>query len=86
MCYRCPAKKELAYKGHVRLNRNSGEKYQAKSGDCKGCALQQRCIAGSGGKSPKRTLFIADKSQEENRCDRMRKKIDEAKHRVLYGR
>jgi hypothetical protein len=36
-----------------------------------------------GKKSPKRTLFIADKSQEENLCDRMRKKIDEAKYRVL---
>ncbi|MDR3122220.1 MAG: transposase [Treponema sp.] len=84
--YRCPAKKELAYKGHVQLNRNSGEKYQAKSGDCKDCALQRQCIAGRGGKSPKRTLFIADKSQKENLCDRMRKKIDGAKHRVLYGR
>jgi hypothetical protein len=31
-------------------------------------------------------LFIADKSQEENLCGRMRKKIDGAKHRVLYGR
>jgi hypothetical protein len=84
--YRCPAKKELTYKGHVRLNRNSGEKYQAKSSDCKDCALQRRCIAGRGGKSPKRSRFIADTSQEENRCDRMRKKIDEARYRVLYGR
>jgi hypothetical protein len=28
--YICPRKKALAYKGHVELNRNSGEKYQAK--------------------------------------------------------
>jgi hypothetical protein len=81
--YRCPAKKELSYKGHVQLKRNSGEKYQAKSSDCKDCALQRQCIASRGGKSPKRTLFIGDTSQEENLCDRMRKKIDETKYRVL---
>ncbi|MDR3114393.1 MAG: IS1182 family transposase, partial [Treponema sp.] len=40
--YRCPAKKKLGYKGHVQLNRNSREKYQAKSSDCKECALQQQ--------------------------------------------
>ncbi|MDR1863476.1 MAG: IS1182 family transposase, partial [Treponema sp.] len=43
--YRCPENKILAYKGHVTLNRNSGEKYQAKSGDCKDCPQQERCIA-----------------------------------------
>jgi hypothetical protein len=84
--YICPQKKVLEYKGHIKLNRNSGEKYQAKSADCKGCALQEKCIASRGGKDPKRTLFIADKKQEENLCDKMREKIDEAKNRVLYGR
>ncbi|MDR2783057.1 MAG: IS1182 family transposase, partial [Treponema sp.] len=29
--YRCPAGKDLLYKGHVKLNRNGGEKYQARS-------------------------------------------------------
>jgi hypothetical protein len=33
--YQCPAGKQLCHKGHVKLNRNRGEKYQAKSGDCK---------------------------------------------------
>jgi hypothetical protein len=31
-------------------------------------------------------LFIADKKQEENLCEKMRQKIDEAKYRALYGR
>jgi hypothetical protein len=31
-------------------------------------------------------MFIADKKQEENLCDKMRKKIDESKNRVVYGR
>jgi hypothetical protein len=70
----------------VKLNRNGGEKYQAKSSDCKNCPLQQRCIASRGGKSPKRTLYIVDRSEGENLCEEMRKKIDEAKYRALYGR
>jgi hypothetical protein len=69
----------------VKLNRNSGEKYQARSRDCKDCPLRQQCIASRGGKSP-RTLFIGDKTKGENLCDKMRKKIDEGKYRVLYGR
>jgi hypothetical protein len=84
--YRCPAGKQLCYKGHVKLNRNSGEKYQVKSSDCKDCPLRQRCIASRGGKSPKRTLYIVDRSEGENLCEEMRKKIDEAKYRALYGR
>jgi hypothetical protein len=84
--YICPGKKELEYKGQVKLNRNNGEKYQAKSGDCAGCGLRETCIALRGGKKPKRTLYIADKGKEENLCEKMRKKIDEVKYRTLYGR
>jgi hypothetical protein len=84
--YRCPENKVLEYKGHVRLNRNSGEKYQAKSGDCKGCEKQEKCIASRGGKNPKRTLYIADQEHEENLSDKMRKKIDDPVYRSLYGR
>jgi hypothetical protein len=43
--YRCPEGKELFYKGHVKLNRNSPQ-----------------------------TLFIADKKQEENLCERYGKR------------
>jgi hypothetical protein len=81
--YRCPAGKELCCKGHVKLNRNSGEKYQAKSSDCRDCPLRQRCIAGRGGKSAKRTLYIVDRSEAENLCEEMRKKIDEPEYRAL---
>jgi hypothetical protein len=66
-------------------DRNSGEKYQAKSSDCKDCQFQQRCIAGRGGKRPKGTLYIGDRDGE-NLCEKMREKIDEAKWRVWYGR
>jgi hypothetical protein len=34
----------------------------------------------------KMTLYIADKTKEENLSDKMRKKIDETKCRVLYRR
>ncbi|MDR1900704.1 MAG: hypothetical protein LBQ88_00275 [Treponema sp.] len=70
--YRCPENKVLEYKGHVELNRNSGEKYQAKSSDCKDCPKQERCIAGRGGKNQKRTLYLADREHEENLSDKMR--------------
>ncbi|MDR2796890.1 MAG: transposase [Treponema sp.] len=80
--YRCPAGKELMYKAES----EQGEQYQAKSGDCKGCPLQPRCIAGRGGKNPKGTLYIVDRSGEENRWEKMRKKLDEVKYRALYGR
>jgi hypothetical protein len=84
--YRCPENNVLEYQGQVELNRNSGEKYQAKSGDCKGCPKQERCIAGRGGKNPKRTLYLADQEHEENLSDKMRKKIDDPVYRSLYGR
>jgi hypothetical protein len=74
--YRCPGKKELLYKGHMKLNQNSGEKRQARSSDCKDCPLRERRLAGRGGKSP-RTLFIADKRNGENLCEQMREKIDQ---------
>jgi hypothetical protein len=61
--YRCPLGKELTYKGHVQLKRNSGEKYQGKSSDCRGCVLRERCIASQGGKSPKRTLYRVGKDE-----------------------
>ncbi|MDR3333628.1 MAG: transposase, partial [Treponema sp.] len=47
--YNCPEGKELSYKGALKLNRNRGKKYQAKSSDCKGCPSREKCIASRGG-------------------------------------
>jgi hypothetical protein len=79
--YRCPAGKERTCKGQVKLNRNSGEKYQAKSSDCKDCPLRQRCIAGRGGKRPKRTIYIVDRGGGKNLCEKMRKKSNRSRIR-----
>jgi hypothetical protein len=84
--YTCPGKKELIYKGQVELNRNSGETYQERSADCAACKLRGRCIAGRGGESPKRTVYITDKWQGENLSEELRQKIDQGKYRALYGR
>jgi hypothetical protein len=85
--YTCPNGKTLVYKGHVQLNRNSGDKYQAKSADCKICPLLEKCIASrGGGKNPLRTLYIADAKYEENLSDKMKEKIDDPVYRTLYGR
>jgi hypothetical protein len=42
-------------------------------------------VASRGGNSP-RTLFTADKRQEENPCERMREKTGQGKYRALHGR
>ena len=85
--WKCPAGKTLEYKGHVELNRNSGEKYQAKSRDCKACGQRGRCITPRGGRgdSP-RTLYLADRATEQTYSDAMREKIDDPVYRELYGR
>ncbi|GHV48066.1 hypothetical protein AGMMS49546_38290 [Spirochaetia bacterium] len=83
--YTCPAGKTLEYKGHVELNSNSGEKYQAKSVDCKDCPLLKNCVASKGGKNPMRTLYIAD-SKGGTVLEDMRNKIDDPRNRELYGR
>jgi transposase len=84
--YTCPAGKDLVYKGHMKLNRNSGDKYQGRSSDCKNCPLRGKCIASRGGvKNPRRTLFIADKKQDENLCQEMRDKIDKPENREEYS-
>lgn len=83
--YRCPAGKRLEHKGHVELNSNSGEKYQAKSADCKNCPLVKNCVVSKGGKHPMRTLYISD-SKGSNILEDMRNKIDDPRNRELYGR
>ena len=70
----------------MKLNRNSGEEYEAKSKDCRNCKSQQPCINSRGGKDPKRTRYIVDKSKGEDWWEEMKKKPDERKHRELYGR
>jgi hypothetical protein len=88
--YTCPAGKTLEHKGHVELNSNSGEKYQAKSCDCKHCPLLKNCVASRGGNHPSdfksaRTLYIADSTGGKILED-MREKIDDPRNRELYGR
>jgi transposase len=85
--YECPAGKKLRHKGHIELNRNSGEKYQAKSSDCKGCGQRERCVTSRGGRGDApRTLYVADRGAEQTQSDMMREKIDDPVCRALYGR
>jgi hypothetical protein len=76
----------------VRIQRACGAKAEQRgkvSGEER--RLQRMQAAGkvhsvAWGKNPKRTLYRTDKGKEENLSDKMRKKIDETKYRVLYGR
>jgi transposase len=82
----CPNKKVLIYKGFVKLNRNSGDKYQASPGDCKYCKFLSRCVASRGGKTHMRTLYLPVSKNTENLSDKMRNKIDDPAYRELYSR
>jgi hypothetical protein len=86
--YTCPAGKTLAYKGKVKLNRSSGDKWMADSKDCASCKLRGNCIAARNADAPhpRRTLFISDKKDKKNLSEKMRKKIDDPVYRKLYGR
>jgi transposase len=85
--YECPEGKTLEYIGHVKLNRNSGKKYQAKSRDCKGGRQREKCITTRGGKGVvMRTLYLADNREEQLYSGAMRRKIDDQVYRELYGR
>ena len=94
--FTCPGGKELNNKGEVELNRSSGIKYQCKSKDCSECQFVDQCIRKRKSKNPlgeeqkkrnpARTIFISDKTGEENLCEEMREKIDEPVYRELYSR
>jgi hypothetical protein len=84
--YICPEGKSLAFKGFVELNRNSGDKYQAQSSDCRNCPSLIKCVASRGGKDPKRTLYIPRLKFAENLSEKMREKIDDPAYRELYSR
>jgi hypothetical protein len=82
----CPNGKTLRYKGFIKLNRNSGDKYQAHPADCKNCRFLFRCVASRGGKTHMRTLYLPVSKYTVNLCDNMRKKIDDPAYRELYSR
>jgi hypothetical protein len=83
----CPAGKTLEYKCAVKLRGNTGKRYHAKIGDCRGCHLRGKCInVRTGCKKTARTLYIADQKYKENLSEKMKKKIDKPVYRELYSR
>lgn len=81
--YICPAGKRLTYIGYMKLNSNSGHKYQAKIKDCSKCKVQEKCLKRT--KSKKRTLYISDKKNKINYSQKMKDKIDLPENRKLYS-
>jgi hypothetical protein len=84
--YKCPQGNMLTHQCHQKLRNNSGHKYQAKRGTCKGCPLLEKCINVKTDKNPVRTLYVADQKYEKNLSEKMREKIDEPVNREIYSR
>jgi hypothetical protein len=84
--YKCPQGNTLTHQCHQKLRNNSGHKYQAKRGACKGCPLLEKCINVKKSKNPVRTLYVADQKYEENLSEKMKEKIDEPVNREIYSR
>jgi hypothetical protein len=71
---------------YQKLRNNTGHKYQAKRGACKGCPLLEKCINVKTSKNHVRTLYAADQKYEENLSEKMREKIDRPVNREIYSR
>ena len=84
--YICPNGKTLTFKSYVKLNRNEGNKYEAKTADCAGCLYVKKCVHRNNKKKKNRTLFIPVSRYEENLSQKMREKIDTPKYKRLYSR
>jgi len=84
--YVCPNGKILSFRNKTSLNRNEGNKYESKAGDCAGCPYMDKCIHSKGRRNKKyRTLFIPITKYEENLCQKMREKIDRPENKKKYS-
>jgi hypothetical protein len=85
--YTCPGGKALEYKCTVKMKKTNGRQYRAKVSDCRDCPLAEKCIRKrTERKNGVRTLYIAERKNEENLSEEMRKKIDNPVYRELYSR
>ena len=84
--YTCPAGNILEYKYDVTLRNNSGKQYRAKTGACRNCCIQKKCMNTKTSKYPVRSIYIIDKKYENNLSEGMREKIDNPCYRELYSR
>jgi hypothetical protein len=84
--YICPAGFMLEYKCHVKLRSNRNKKYQIKRGICINCPHLKKCVKVTKNKNPARALHVIDNENEENLCEKMKKKIDDPAYRELYSR
>jgi transposase len=84
--YICPNGKSLKSIGHAVLYGASGQRYQSKASDCKGCQFTDRCFLRKQSIRGRRTIFISDKGETSNYSARMIAKIDRPEIRDLYSR
>ena len=83
--YICPNGKKLLYRSRVKLNRNEGDKYESKAGDCAGCPYADKCFQSKKNKTKYRTLYIPVLKYKENLSQKMREKIDKPEYKKIYS-
>jgi len=83
--YICPNGKKLLYKSRVKLNRNEGDKYESKTGDCVECPYAEKCFHSRKSRKKHRTLYIPVLKYKENLSQQMREKIDKPKYKKIYS-
>ena len=83
--YICPNGKILTFRTKVKLNRNEGNKYESKVGDCQGCPYRDKCLHSKKKEKKYRTLYIPILKYKENLSQQMREKIDTPKYRKIYS-
>jgi transposase len=76
---RCPAEKQLDYKGQSRKNGNTYRQYQAPAGDCAACAFRSQCCPKSS------SGRIVSRLETENEVvAAMRRRMDTPEAKAIY--
>lgn len=83
--YTCPMGRNLAHKAtSYRVEGIIYKEYYTQPGACDGCPLKERCIRRKNAK--RKTLSVAIGAHVDNRCEKMRQKIDTPRGRSIYQR
>lgn len=85
---RCPAGNDLWLKAkRARIGHHIFMQFQAYEKDCQSCSLRKRCLKSEGQRTPRQVNVALDMTQEQKAgvIERMKRKIDSAVGRHVYG-
>jgi transposase len=85
----CPAGKRLYRNGgNVILDRNTAIKFRSRKTDCRVCEVREKCLRNPETSEVRQVCFIQGRVSDitETFTEKMRKKVDSIKGRLLYNR